>query len=280
MKTRTFACDTRFIVLSLLLLALSLAGCAKKNHQSVDPASADMMTTTTSEKSTTSGVPKLIGQSDTTFDDTSNAEVLDIDGSIKDPFERWNRFWFSFNDTVYTAIQPIADGYAYVVPSFLRTGIKNVYNNILFPMRFLNCLLQLDFTKAQREFGRFLINSTFGFGGLVDVAKTDPNLYPQDEDFGQTLGRWGMGYGFYMVIPFLGPSSARDGFGMIVDLGTSPTTYILEPWYLSYIIKGADRFNMLPELLADYNTMKQGAIEPYVALRDFYVQYRNKKVRE
>ncbi len=280
MTTTTPSRYTSILILCVLFFALSFVGCAKKTKNAMDPARADIPSNTTGASQAT-GSNQLIGQSDAPFDEDAFApEAVEQELSIDDPFEGWNRFWFSFNDHFYTAVTPLAKGYAYVVPSFMRTGIKNVYNNLLFPMRFLNCLLQLNFTKASREFGRFFINSTFGIGGLVDLAKTDPNLYPQNEDFGQTLAHWGVGHGFYMVTPFLGPSSARDGFGMLIDLGTSPTTYIFEPWYLGYILKAGDRFNMMPDLIDDYQELKKNAIEPYVAFRDFYVQYRDKLVKE
>lgn len=206
-----------------------------------------------------------------------------------DPLQGWNRFWFTFNDCFYAGLRPLVIGYKTVVPEFARTGLKNVYDNFTFPIRFLNALLQLDMTKAAREFGRFLINSTFGVGGLVDLAKSDPNLQPGDEDFGQTLGYYGMGEGFYIVWPLLGPSTARDSVGMVGDIAANPLTWLFglwnfygedNYWYLSYVISGGNRFNRLPEYLDNYEAMKKSAIEPYISMRDFYIQYRKGRIEQ
>jgi phospholipid-binding lipoprotein MlaA len=209
--------------------------------------------------------------------------------SVYDPLQGWNRFWFTFNDYFYAGLRPLVIGYKTVVPEFARTGLKNVYDNFTFPIRFLNALLQLDMTKAAREFGRFLINSTFGVGGLVDLAKSDPNLQPGDEDFGQTLGYYGMGEGFYIVWPLLGPSTARDSVGMVGDIAANPLTWLFglwnfygedNYWYLSYVISGGNRFNRLPEYPDNYEAMKKSAIEPYVSMRDFYIQYRQGRIEQ
>jgi len=208
---------------------------------------------------------------------------------VDDPLMGWNRFWFTFNDYFYTGIRPLVQGYRYVVPDFARTGIKNAYDNFTFPIRFLNALLQLNLTKAAREFGRFMINSTFGVGGLFDLAKSDPNLQPGDEDFGQTLGHYGMGEGFYIVWPFIGPSSARDTVGLVGDVAANPLTWIFglwdyqgkeQNWYLSYTISIGNRFNRLPEYLDDYDSMKKSALEPYISMRDFYIQYRRGRIAQ
>ncbi|NMC49611.1 MAG: VacJ family lipoprotein, partial [Desulfovibrio sp.] len=129
----------------------------------------------------------------------------------------------------------------------------------------------------------------FGVGGLVDLAKSDPNLQPGDEDFGQTLGYYGMGEGFYIVWPLLGPSTARDSVGMVGDIAANPLTWLFglwnfygedNYWYLSYVVSGGNRFNRLPEYLDNYEAMKKSAIEPYVSMRDFYIQYRKGRVEQ
>ncbi|WP_218064752.1 VacJ family lipoprotein [Desulfolutivibrio sulfoxidireducens] len=208
---------------------------------------------------------------------------------VHDPLQGWNRFWFTFNDYFYMGLRPLAMGYKKAVPEFARTGLKNVYDNFTFPIRFLNALLQLDLTKAAREFGRFMINSTFGVGGLADLAKSDPNLQPGDEDFGQTLGYYGMGEGFYIVWPLLGPSTARDSVGMVGDIAANPLTWVFglwnvygeeNYWYVSYVVSGGNRFNRLPEYLDNYDAMKKSAIEPYVSMRDFYIQYRQGRIEQ
>jgi phospholipid-binding lipoprotein MlaA len=235
--------------------------------------------------------PPAAGQAEAAPAAASDTQMEEDAGqpTVNDPLMGWNRFWFTFNDYFYTGISPLVKGYKYVVPGFARTGIKNVYDNFTFPIRFLNALLQLNLTKAAREFGRFMINSTFGVGGFFDLAKSDPNLQPGDEDFGQTLGYYGMGEGFYIVWPLLGPSSARDTVGLVGDVAANPLTWVFglwnyegqdQTWYLSYAIAAGNRFNRLPEYLDDYDAMKKSAIEPYVSMRDFYIQYRRGRIAQ
>lgn len=200
-----------------------------------------------------------------------------------DPIAPWNRFWFKFNDVLYMGVfKPLAKGYVCVTPDFFRKGVGNAFDNALFPMRFLNALLQLEFAKASREFGRFFLNTTFGIGGLADVAAAmNPDLQPQVLDFGQTLGKWGMGYGFYVVWPVLGPSSLRDTFGLAGNYAMSPSSYLtfVDPWYLSFVVKGAENFNALPVRVDAYEAIRKASIEPYVATRDAYLQMRDKQVQ-
>jgi phospholipid-binding lipoprotein MlaA len=220
---------------------------------------------------------------------TATPAVDEVSGSpVPDPLYGWNMVWFSFNDVFYGVLmRPLARGYAVVMPEIVRTGLANAYSNFTFPIRFVNSLLQLNFVKASREFGRFMLNSTLGVGGLMDVAKSDPNLQPGNEDFGQTLGHYGMGEGFYIVWPLLGPSDLRDSFGLAGDALANPLTWIFgpwtmygdyNPWYWSYIIKAGDVFNRLPVILEDYDAITKPAIEPYSAVKDAYIQYRRNAV--
>jgi len=226
---------------------------------------------------------------------TAPAEPVEVEAEamparVPDPLYGWNKFWFTFNDVFYSRLmRPLAKGYKVVVPKKARTGLSNAYDNFTFPIRFVNCLLQLNFAKASKELGRFIINSTFGVGGLMDLAKSDPNLQPGNEDFGQTLGHYGMPEGFYIVWPFLGPSTLRDSFGMAGDAAANPLTWIFgpwsvhddyNPWYWSYVIKGADVFNRLPETLEGYDAITKPAIEPYTAMKDAYIQYRRHAVEK
>ncbi len=215
----------------------------------------------------------------------ANAPVLpeDVDTvSIPDPIEPWNRFWFGFNDKFYMGVgKPFSRAYTTVLPKYARERIECAYSNFLAPVRFINALLQLRPDKASRELGRFIINSTFGLGGLYDLAATKPDMGPQTIDFGQTLGVWGVGHGFYLVLPILGPSSLRDGFGMAVDATIQPTTYIPDaPYVLTLLIAGAGRLNRIPDTLDIYEELKRSAIEPYSAARDAYAQYRRKLIQD
>jgi phospholipid-binding lipoprotein MlaA len=198
---------------------------------------------------------------------------------IPDPLERWNRGIFAFNDAVIGHVaRPVYRGYGYITPSFMRTGVKNFFHNLAFPVRFTNNLLQGRGKAAGVEMSRFILNTTAGLGGLFDVARRHrPVVDVEDEDLGQTLGVWGVGEGFYIVWPLLGPSTARDSAGTVGDYFLHPLTYV-HPWELGLGAKAAGTFNDLDEVLDLYDNLKQAAIEPYSSVRDAYVQYRRAKL--
>jgi len=199
---------------------------------------------------------------------------------IPDPFEGWNRAMFAFNDAVIENVaRPAYRGYEYVTPSFMRTGVKNFFHNLAFPVRFTNNLLQGKGMAAGVEMSRFILNTTAGLGGLFNVAKHHEPIVPvdYDADFGQTLGVWGIGEGFYIVWPLFGPSTARDTVGRAGDYFLHPLTYV-KPWELSLGPKAVGTFNDLDEVLDQYDQLKKGAIEPYSSVRDAYVQYRRARL--
>jgi phospholipid-binding lipoprotein MlaA len=199
-----------------------------------------------------------------------------VDQVIADPFEPWNRFWFAFNDIFYMHVaKPVYAAYEFVTPHQLRSGIKNFFHNLLFPVRFVNNILQFRFKEAGVEFGRFVINTTTSLG-MANVAKGKKTIVPVDpsgEDFGQTLGRWGIGHGFYIVWPFLGPSSPRDTLGRIGDIFGEVDAYFT-PWTLSWGVGLGFRFNDLDDLLPLYGDMRNAAVDPYIAMRQAYINYR------
>jgi phospholipid-binding lipoprotein MlaA len=200
---------------------------------------------------------------------------------IADPLEPFNRAMYHFNDKLYFwVLKPVAQGYRKVVPEEARVGVSNFFANITFPIRFVNCLLQANFRGAASELGRFVINTIWGIGGLLDAASIPGiNLSKQDEDFGQTLGVFGLGQGFYINWPVLGPSSPRDTLGFAGDLFLHPF-YYLTPWDVSLGIRAYERVNDTSLSIGDYESLKEAAIDPYVAIRDAYVQYRHKKVKD
>lgn len=209
-----------------------------------------------------------------------SSELDDYDdepaASIADPIEPWNRFWFRFNDIFYIHIaDPVYRGWKYITPQFFRTGVSNLFSNILFPTRFINSILQGKPLAAGVEFSRFMMN-IMGGAGLVDLAsgkKTIVEVDPSGEDFGQTLGRWGIGHGFYIVWPFIGPSSVRDTFGRIGDAFTTPLFYI-DPWEASLAANVFFRFNDLGDVLPSYLDLKSIAVDPYLAMREAYASMR------
>ena len=208
---------------------------------------------------------------------------------ISDPIEPWNRAMYHFNDKLYFwALKPVAQGYGYILPEDIRGLIGNFYQNIKAPIRIVNNLLQGNPGDAGREFARLLINSTVGVGGLRDCAKDCFGITGRDADFGQTLGKYGLGPVMYIVWPFIGPSSARDTVGFAGDWMLSPTTYVIWPESakddlinpLSIILFAHNKINYTSFHIGDYEALKAAAIDPYVAMRDFYAQYRKKMILE
>jgi len=217
-------------------------------------------------------------------DDYGDIEVREqvgeeVKGDIADPLEPFNRAMYHFNDKLYFwVLKPVAQGYGKVVPEPARVGVSNFFANLTFPLRFVNCLLQANFKGAAAEFGRFMINTLWGIGGFLDPASSeDINLSKRDEDFGQTLGVYGLGQGFFINWPLFGPSSLRDTVGLLGDAFLTPATY-LNPWYAGAGTRVYDRVNDTSLKIGDYESLKEAAIDPYVALRDAYIQYRLKKV--
>jgi phospholipid-binding lipoprotein MlaA len=203
---------------------------------------------------------------------------------IADPLQPWNRMWHHFNDkTYFWMFKPIAQGYRVVVPEGFRVSFSNFYTNATAPVRIFNSLFQLKIEYFFKEFARFLINTTVGFVGFRDCAKDCFGIKPHDEDFGQTLGHYGIGHGIYLVWPLLGPSSVRDTIGKGADSVLS-FTGILSPVDLEVPVwaglKTHEIVNDISLRIGDYERLKDGAIDPYIAIRDGYVQRRKKAVQE
>lgn len=188
-----------------------------------------------------------------------------------DPWQGWNRAIFNFNDKVDRwFLKPVAKGYKAVTPDPIELGISNIFSNIGEVPNVINGALQGDFNGAGYDTGRFLVNSTLGLGGLLDVAK-HMNL-PADtpEDFGQTLAAWGVGQGPYLVLPLMGPSTLRDAAGMPVDWYTDPTTYISHE-RTEISVKALSILDMRAGLL---ELEKNITGDRYVFIRDVYLQRR------
>ena len=157
--------------------------------------------------------------------------------------------------------------------------ILEFYENLAFPVRFFNCLFQGKTVEAGEEMRRFTMNTIMGLGGFFDVAsRADIKKY--DEDFGQTLGKWGMGPGFYMTWPVLGPSSVRGSIGFVTDAFLYPLSYLFEPSTYTLAFNAFDYFNQTSLRLGDYEDLKKAAFDPYIALRDAYYQNRLAKIKE
>ena len=199
----------------------------------------------------------------------------------RDPFEGLNRKVYAFNETVDKAVlKPVAKGYVTVVPALARKGVTNFFSNLGMVVTTLNDALQLKGTKVPVDFARFTTNVVFGLGGLIDVA-SELNIESRNEDFGQTLGHWGVNSGPYLVIPLLGPSSVRDASGLVVDVFASPLVYVEdgEP-RLMWGLFALDIIDSRANLLHAETFLDTAAIDRYSFLRDTYLQRREYLVHD
>jgi len=210
-------------------------------------------------------------------EELESEEKLD---TMADPIEPVNRIFFHVNDKLYFwALKPIASGYKAVVPENLRLGVKNFFSNLTTPVRLINCLLQANFKGAGNETIRLLLNSTLGLAGFLDPAKTELKIEKRDEDFGQTLGFWGIGPAFYIEWPILGASSLRDTFGYAGDLLLDPKTYIIQSVPVGLAIRTYDQVNETSLRIGEYEDFKRNTLDPYIAKREAYHQYRKHKIK-
>jgi phospholipid-binding lipoprotein MlaA len=190
-----------------------------------------------------------------------------------DPLERMNRATYRFNDAIDRAVlKPVAKGYRKGVPRVIRTGISNVLGHLVFPATIVNDLLQLKLKAAAADIGRFVLNSTLGLGGLLDPA-TDAGIPRNDEDFGQTLGRWGVPPGPYLVLPLLGPSTLRDTAALPVDWAGDPV-YEHTPVRERNGLTVTRTVGRRADLLAASRTLEEAALDRYVFLRESSLQRR------
>lgn len=226
-----------------LVASLSLAGCATNGAGESAPAV---------ERASTAG-----------NSDDSN-----------DPLEGFNRAMYTFNDKADTyVLKPVAKGYRAALPSPVRTGVSNFFGNLHDPVIMLNNLLQGKVVNAISDFWRFVVNTTIGIYGLFDVA-SEFGLEKHNEDFGQTLGKWGAGEGAYLVLPLIGPSSLRDGTGWYVDEELYPPNHMEEGSTRDKLLV-VEVVNKRAQLLDATDVIEQaGGRDPYVFVREAYRQRR------
>ncbi len=200
---------------------------------------------------------------------------------IADPLEPFNRLMFNINDGLYfLVVKPVTGLYTEITPKPVKLGLRNFFNNLITPIRFVNCHLQGKTAAADIELKRFLINSSFGILGFGDPAKDQHGLKsPPKEDLGQTLATYGVGDGFYIVWPLLGPSTVRDSVGMVGGMFLNPVYYV-ESTEAAIAISAVKLTNESSFHLGEYEEFKSDAVDPYVALREIYIQYRHKQIKE
>ncbi|NJC88767.1 MAG: VacJ family lipoprotein [Desulfuromonas sp.] len=202
---------------------------------------------------------------------------------VWDPLEPFNRGMFWFNDKLYFyALKPVAKGYRVVTPEPVRESVGNFFHNLTAPVRIVNSLLQLKVTNTLDELTLFVANSTLGLGGLFDLRSEDARQ-PAPEDFGQTLGNYGTPPGFYLVLPVFGSTNARDAVGLVADSLTAP---IPSPYYAklqAVEIAGLQTFDTVNGLSLDkdsYEAVKRESLDPYLFVRNAYMQQRQSRVEK
>jgi len=226
--------------------------------------------------------PEVVDNNEDEFFEDNWADEAPV-VEIADPLEPVNRLFFNFNDKLYFwFLKPVGRAYGFVIPKSIRENVGNFFYNLKTPIRLVNSFLQGKLLGGGTELTRFMINTTLGVGGLWDPARNHFDLLPSDEDFGQTLGKFGVGEGIYFCWPILGPSSIRDTLGAGGD-------YFLDP--ISYLglngesdealaIKTGETINRTSLRIGDYEDFKQATFDPYSAMRDAYVQRRRSKIRD
>ena len=208
---------------------------------------------------------------------TPTSPALEVEADPSDPFENVNRKIYSFNSTVdKNVLLPVANAYGSVTPDIIERGVSNFFSNLSDVGNFLNHSLQFKPKKAGKDAGRLVINTTLGLGGIVDVA-SGLGIYQESEDFGQTLGYWGVNSGPYVVLPFFGPSTVRDASAsFLVDMKVSPINRYNPQAHQFYI--SALQVVDLRYRLGDYESMASG--DTYVFIREAYLQRREHMIND
>jgi phospholipid-binding lipoprotein MlaA len=232
--------------------------------------------------------------SGTTSDSAKKSAAAPVDGPVfkngapaayppyskKDPWEPMNRAVFGFNESLDDyLLRPVAKGYRWIMPDPLENAVGNVFSNLNDIPVTVNNLLQLKFNNALTSSMRVVVNTTFGLGGIIDLA-SDIGLEKHDEDFGQTLGYHGVASGPYLVLPFLGPSTTRDAGGRVLDIATDPVfvgSFFVAP-FIGPIVGSTRAADTRAGLLKSEKTLDEAALDKYEFVRDAYLQRRRSLV--
>ncbi len=264
-RTNLFAVSARALLAVVCVLFFSAcAGAAKK--QEATPAVAATKNAQPAETSAAGAAAE---------DDLDEYAVLEV----YDPIEPVNRGLFGINHYLYKGvIRPVAKGYQFIIPKFMRTGIRNAYLNVKFPVRLVNNALQGDLPGAGKETEKFLVNTVLGVGGVMTPSDKFPALAElPPADTGQTFAKWGIPHGPYVVLPILGPNSVRDTVGVVGDAALNPLSwigFIFGAGYWTLAVTTPDTVNSLPDRMDAYDAMTKEALDPYVSARTGYMQYR------
>ncbi len=218
-----------------------------------------------------------------TEDDLFDDDFFDT-VEISDPLEPFNRAVFSFNDFVYlNVLDPVSDAYTKVVPDPVERGLGNFFRNLRFPVRFVSNVVQGDFDTARIESERFIVNTTAGLGGFKNAADRIEGLErPAPQTIASALGAYGMGEGFYIVIPFVGPSTTRDALGILGNRTVSPwhkPYTVIDDEAVRISLDAVEFVNASPRLLDAYQAATDNAFDPYSSVKNAYVQSSRQHIR-
>jgi phospholipid-binding lipoprotein MlaA len=247
-------------------------------------------------KAPTQKPPIGAGYAEDLFDPFAKA---DEGGEEYDPWEPFNTFVFEFNRKVDKyALKPVAQGYDFIIPDFVQVGISNMFYNLRFPQRFLNNVFQGKVKGASIEVGRFVLNTTVGYAGFLDLAK-EIDLVTPDEDFGQTLGVYGVRPGPYVVVPFLQPFTVRDLAGYVTDIFLNPINWLVAPiievegipsliahknrtttTFVQIGSRVGEIVNERSRNLEKFQGVEEATLDLYTAVRNAYLQSRTRAIRE
>lgn len=263
--------NTRVLTLAAILgVSTSLfTSCSSASRKQQPPSAAAV-----------GGAAQSDGKSVVAEDDLDEYQVV----SIPDPLEPVNRVTFWVNHQFYTFVfRPVSKTYERVFPKKVRTGVYNVFDNVEYPVRFVNDALQGKFGEAGKETGRFLVNSVMGVGGIGRPADHMPALANGNRaSTAQTLDHWGLGHGFYLVLPLLGPSSLRDTVGLAGDYALNPISWVSivyggYTWIIA--ISATAALSDMPNKFDTYDAATKNSLDRYLAARTAYSQYRNNRGR-
>jgi len=271
--------------MKIIILRLMLSGAV---------ALAAACSTTRSPKAVADSKPEAAKSGATKAAPAAQAGTDELDDyaepSVSDPLESFNRVMFKTNDSLYLVIfRPISKGYELAFPKPVRKGIDNAFENVKYPVRFVNCALQGKFKRAGQETGKFLVNTLGGVGGIFRVSDKVPDLANiPAEDLGHTLAKWGVGHGPFIVLPLFGPSSARETVGLAGDYALNPVNWGLffrggsgdsaKDWTM--IPPSANTLRSLPEQLEIYDAATKDAVDPYISARSAFIQNRAEATRK
>ena len=271
MRHRHTVGETTLAICSIVVLSAGLtfvAGCASTSGSTNTPTAQERF----------EGI-------DDPFEDPFEDPFDDPNVIYRDPWEPANTKTFAFNRNLDRFfLKPVATVYDWVMPDAAQHGIKNVFTNLAMPRRVSKSILQGKFDGAGREIARFTINSSIGVAGLFDVA-AHPffGIEPSNEDTGQTFAVWGADSGPYVVLPLLGPSSVRDGIGLVFDAALEPLTYIsflFLPTAAGYGVYGGEVTNDRSLHLEAFENMETASLDFYTSVQDVYFQIREAAIKE